>query len=132
MINDKTLREKVESYDDSNKDYIAILYVCLEGWMSNDWAIMTVNHDCLCFYVLDNFKMSLVITGKFTVLYEAITKMKISKFLLWTNLKIRSADDSKTYKLKVKVSSKCIGIKKQKENIGILVDFLRSRNLVRP
>jgi len=154
MINDEALRAVVSKYDARNKDYNAIVYVCLEagagdtmaasatafalsglagaavggalGGLANDWSIMTVSDDGLWFYILDKFKMSPVVTRQLSVPYNAITKMRIRKFLIWTSIKIHFANGHKRHKLKVLASSKCVGIKRQKENLNILLDCLRS------
>jgi len=147
-INDKALQEAIETYDTANQNYKAILYVCLvrgagnimatasarmrleNTWGNsnnaiyarvNDFSIVAVHHDALYLYVLDKFKRKLIIIDKLVLPYEAILKLKISKFLVWTTLKIRF---TKKRRVKVRISNKVAGLKNQKENIQTLLDYL--------
>ena len=127
-----------ENFDTSNKDYKGVLYVCLEGGVDgkgrgawgNEFAIMTFNSEFFCFYLLPN---TLLRTPKHTDIlfkmhlpYEDIIKLKISKFLIWRNLKIKLFDENdKKVKIKVVFSTKTIGIKSQKENVEALLNFIK-------
>ena len=152
MINDKTLKQAIEEFHEEHHDsdiceeyhdkyYKAILYVCLEEVsgdlisLSNDFAIMVVNNDCLSFYVLDQLGFKLNILYELILPYKSISKLKFRKFLIWNNLKIRFINNmnekynDEEYELKVKFSDKVFGIKKQKENIGILLNSLKPFHL---
>ena len=99
------------------------------GGMSNDWAIMTVNDENLYFYVLDKFKTTLKIVNKIVLPCEKVVKLKIGKFLIWNSLKIYFVDTSnrKKKKIKVSISDKVMGIKEQKENVRILLDYIKTK-----
>jgi hypothetical protein len=168
----KGLREIVETHDNSNKNYKAILYVGLEGSsrtiakVTEDttattnlglatgisiggslgggiagalralsrlaFAIMTVNDEHFCFYILNKFSFTLDNIEHKTILpYEAINKLKIGKFFIWTNLKIHFTSRDKKYKLNVKISSKVVKLGSQEENIRILLDHLREKEMLK-
>ena len=130
MTNDQTLRDKVAEFDPDNKYYRAILYVCIEAG-ANIFAIMTVNHDCLCFYLLNGLKFSLKIENMTILPYENILQVKNRKFLSWNNLtfSVKDGNIGKPYKLKVMISAIMLGIKKQRENLDVLFQHLKSKNI---
>lgn len=165
------LKEAIRKYDSNNKDYKAILYVCLEGGageiagkveevkdvaivkkaiktigmgvgqgafigavdgsFSNDFSIMTVNNDYLCFYTLSNlsFKIDNIdnITNKIILPYDIIVDWKVGKTLMWNNIKIYYTINNKKHKLKIVISENVMGLKGQKENIKMLLDILKQR-----
>jgi hypothetical protein len=130
---------KESRYSNNNCD--AILYVCIEktvqifslelGMVHNDFAIMTVNNDCFCFYMLNPFSKPPfnpedIITLKF-IPYDIISKIKIRKFLFWRSLKIYTNNNGKKHNFKLIISEKTIGIDFQKENLLKLLEFIEEK-----
>ena len=92
--------------------------------LANDYAIMTVNSESLCFYILNKFKMKLDITNKIELPYSWITKYKMSKFLMWDNVKIYFENGSEKHKLKLQIATRPIGLKNQPANVREFLDTL--------
>ena len=137
MIHDEALREAVELYDDAH-DYKAILYACLEGGAKgkrfytgmsvNDFAIITVYDDNLCFYILSKYTFDFSVMNKIVLPYKKITALKATKFLKHMNiLKLRFELEGKNRRLKVAISTNLKGSTTQKENLEILLDCLKAK-----
>ena len=160
MDRSRKMKESVEAYDPLNIDYRAILYVCLEGGfenqsaiemakkvpfggalgmasagaagaLSNEFAIMTVNDDYLCFYILNKFSMNFYIEDKIVLPYETITKLKVKRFLInWSNFKVHFAIDGQNRKIKIVIAHRSFGLKNQRENIKVFLDHLNFKELL--
>ena len=138
MFHEEELKEAIEKFDNSSIDCKAILYVCLEGgakgrrfrtgMRTNDFAIMTVHDDYLCFYVLSKFTFEFLITRRIVLPYSSITTLKAGAFLKNTKiLRIRFTQDKKNRRLKVVISTNSKESETQRENFKILMDCLKAK-----
>ena len=154
MLSDAKLKEAVQKYDGANSEYKAILYACIRGGakdvakataiamvlrsaagfafagataaLSNDFVIMTVNSDCLTFYVLNKWSFGADIESSFAIPYAAIDRIKISRSLIWWKFGIRYEENQKRCKLNVLIYIHTLGIKRQKENMQATVEYLET------
>jgi hypothetical protein len=134
------VNDLIKKFGYSNNKYNAILYVRIEGGfnrrflpMPNEFAIMTVNSDCFCFYRLilfskPPFSPENIYDIKF-IPYDIITKLKARKFLFWRSIKIYTNDNSNKRCIKLIVSEKTIGVDFQKENLLKLLEFIEEKGL---
>jgi len=87
--------------------------------MANDSAIMTLCDKTLSFYVLN--KMGSEITCCAHIPLEKVAHIKKSKMLLWHTIRLYFQTGCE---IKLNITSKQLGIKKQKENLDILLQIL--------
>jgi len=148
--NEETLRDLVKDYDGKRREYFSIAFVCIEGGAeallpgvaiglvagpavagimgaySNDLGVMTADEECLRIYALKKNCSKLCaenVENVIALYYDTFTKLEIKKFLIWNTIKIQFMFDveSKPRKIKIVV----VDVKKQKENVKKLIDFLK-------
>ncbi len=98
------------------------------GALSNDFGVMIANEEELRIHVMNKFAVSIEeknVVGTITIPYNILTKLKIKRFLIWYTVKLYVYDGRRTAKLKLVISSKTVGIKRQKENVNELIKFLK-------
>lgn len=129
MANDEALIEFIKVYD-AKDDYVSITYVCIRGFSWNNFGVMTATNECLSIYLLNPLATKISPKNAAGVIlaipYSSIKELKIKKFFLWNNFKIQYIENDRIQKIKLMISSRTVGIKKQKENVKALIELLRN------
>jgi len=107
----------------------AVVYAALTKSNYNDFGALSANDTYLFFYkMVGGWRTKFKAAWCITLPLEWAIKLKISKFFIWSTLKIRYTDDfGKKRKFTFTVSDKAVGLPKQKENAEALLDYLRAR-----
>ena len=107
-------------------EHRSVVYACLKYTKANEFGALAISDTHLYFYFLNVFRVKWEVVGLSILPLEGITKIKISKFLVWNNVEVSfRGDDGKERRLKYQVSSAVAGLKKQKLNVKVLLSYLR-------
>ena len=87
--------------------------------LNDDYAIITLDKDSLNFYIFD--KLASGICCKLTIPRNKVAQFKKSKILLWYTLRLLFNQGNE---LKISITSKMGGVKKQSENTTKLFEML--------
>ena len=93
-----------------------------DGVAEVDAAILTLSGTNICLYVFN--KLASKIMQRITIPLEKVSRMKKSKLLLWHTVKFFYHDGSV---IKLSITSKVPGIKKQTENLKSFIALLGER-----
>ena len=144
-LNDEKIVRLVSEYNGIQSDYDCILYACIQGGLkkvspvlfgsaviiggaagggiagalSNDFAVLVLTDKTICFYVFN--KLGTKISSRYDIPLNQLYRIKKSKFLIWNKLKLYSREKGK---IKLTISDKTVGIKKQAENVRIFLSLL--------
>ena len=117
-------RARFGSLEDEHK---AVVYACLKHSNTNELGALAAGERCLYFYSLNVFLVQWKVVELSTLPLEAITKIKISKSLIWHNLEVSFKDDKgNEYTLNYRISNVVVGLKKQRANVKTLLSHLRA------
>ena len=114
-------------FDSLEYEHKAIVYAYLEHSKTNELGALVLSERCLYFYSLNIFLVQWKVVEFSALPLEAITKIKVSKSLIWHNLEISFKDDKgNECTLKYRISSVVVGLKKQRANVKALLGHLRA------
>ena len=149
VLNDEKIIGMVSEYNGMPVSFDCILYACIQGGfkkispalfgsavliggaaggglagaagaLTNDFAVLVFGGSTISFYVFN--KLGTKISSRYDIPLDQLSRMKKRKFLIWNTLKLYFKEKGK---IKLTISDKTVGIKKQGENVGI---FLRMLN----
>ena len=124
-ISTEEARDTLDSFVGEHK---SIVYACLKHSKASEFGGLAVTGNHLFFYFLNVFRVKWEAAGLLILPFDAVTNIKISRFLIWNNLQISfKGDDGKERKLKYQISSVVAGLKKQRVNVRALLRHLRER-----
>ena len=144
-LNDEKIIGMVSEYNGMPVSFDCILYVCIQGGfkkispalfgsavliggaagggiagaLANDFAVLVFGGSTISFYVFN--KLGTKISSRYDIPLNQLSRMKKRKFLIWNTLKLYFKEKGK---IKLKISDKTVGIKKQGENVGIFLRML--------
>ena len=120
--NNESLQSSLEALNSPHK---AVAYACLRDSFGNQFGALTVSIDHILFYHMMGLNQAI---GLSILPIQDIVSIKISKFLIWNNLTVRyRGEDGAEHKLVYKVSNIVVGLKNQKQQAEVLLNYLRER-----